>query len=85
VNNGKSWNWRIVEFDAWESGYRTRMFQSMDKYFHYVGHCRAKGCHVLAQCFVVFDLFIGRRPCVITARKVMCRAHAETAVAKRAT
>jgi hypothetical protein len=71
VNNGKSWNWRIEPMTA-----QVKL---------YAGHCRAKGCHALAQCYVAFDFFVGRRPHATTARKVMCRAHAEAVVKKHAT
>jgi hypothetical protein len=85
VNNGKSWNWCIVEFDQVEKDYRARMFVSTDKYLQYAGHCRARGCHALAECFVSYNYVTGRQGRVSDARKVMCRAHAEAAVAKHVT
>ena len=50
----------------------------------YAGHCRAKNCTALAQCFVAYNYISGRQGHTRIARKVMCRAHAEATVAKHA-
>lgn len=68
MNNGKTWNWRIEEMSP-----RVEFF---------AGHCRAKGCQALGQVFVVYSYPSGRDGAVRDARKIMCRADAEAAVAK---
>ena len=84
MNNGKSWNWRIVEFNEKAREYHTQAYHSLDPYVRYAGHCRARGCSLPAEVYVVYNYVTGRQGRVSEARKVMCRRCAEAAVAKHA-